>query len=314
LPKEIGGYFELETYGEPPLRDGGIALNSGRNCLRYIIRAYDIKELYVPYYTCPVVWSAIKEEGCAIRYYEIDEHFLPITAFHKDSYVLYNNWFGTCGEQVQQLASTYPLLIVDNAQSYYSDPCGMASFYSPRKFFGVPDGGVLYCDKQIDAALETDMSFDRVLHLLKRFDMGASAGYEDFKNNDRLISRLPMMGMSALTTAMMQNVNHVRTRKIRNDNYQYLWDRLQDANELELSRSIDAPMVYPLLVHNAALRENLIEAKVYVAKYWDGIERAAPADSRAIYLRDYLLPLPIDQRYTVDDMERIAQTIKTPKY
>ena len=52
-------------------------LNCGRNSIRFIIRTYNIKEIFIPYYTCPSVWQAIKREKCKIKFYHIDKNFLP---------------------------------------------------------------------------------------------------------------------------------------------------------------------------------------------------------------------------------------------
>ena len=42
--REIGGYIELEHYQGNEYHKG-IALNSGRNCLRYLIKAKKIQKL-----------------------------------------------------------------------------------------------------------------------------------------------------------------------------------------------------------------------------------------------------------------------------
>ena len=50
-----------------------IELNLARNCLKYIIRLYGIKQIFIPYFTCPVVWNAIREENCRVKFYHIGE-------------------------------------------------------------------------------------------------------------------------------------------------------------------------------------------------------------------------------------------------
>ena len=308
--KEIGGYFELETYGTPPFHENAVRLNSARNALRYIIRAYGIKVMNVPFYTCPVVWDAIKSENCEISFYDIDNGFMPCRDFRDDEYILVNNYFGICDENIKKLSGTYKNLIVDNAQSFYFAPHGLASFYSPRKFFGLPDGGLLCCEKQINDDFGMDLSFNRMSHLLERHDAGAVAGYNNFKTNDASLDGQPIKAMSALTQALMSNISYEESRRIRNVNYCFIKNELADINELEISKDVNAPMVYPLLYGGDGLRERLIENRIYVAKYWDGIEKIAPHDSRAVYLRDNLLPIPIDQRYTTEDMKRINDVIK----
>ena len=56
--------------------------------------------------------------------------------------------------------NTYHLLgknvIIDNVQAYFQRPIeGFDTLYSCRKYFGVPDGAVLYTDLEIEP-LEKD--------------------------------------------------------------------------------------------------------------------------------------------------------------
>ncbi len=302
-PKETGGYFELETYGGAAYRDDYIYLNSARNALRYVLRACHVKELYVPAYTCPVIWDAAREEGTRLRFYDVDRGFMPAEEFPADAYILYNDWFGI-GKNVRRLAERYPNLITDNAQSFYAEPRGLASIYSPRKFFGLPDGGLLVTAVRLDGELETDVSWRRASHLLKRHDLGAGAGYGDFQENDRALEHQPVMAMSKLTRVLMGNINYGRVKSIRRANFGYLHAALGGINLLTIQDTV-CPMAYPLLVESPGLREKLIAERVYVARYWDGV--SAPA---AKYLCENLLPLPVDQRCGIDDMERIVGIVK----
>lgn len=53
--KEIGGYIELDTYHLPMLHEGAVALNCGRNALAYLLKAREIKRLWIPYSICDSV-------------------------------------------------------------------------------------------------------------------------------------------------------------------------------------------------------------------------------------------------------------------
>jgi hypothetical protein len=68
-------------------------------------------------------------------------------------------------------------------------------------------------------------------------------------------------------------------------------------------------MVYPLLINNHDLKKLLIESKVYVATYWTGVDDVAPQDSYSRYLTDNLIPLPLDQRYGIKDMEKVVNIL-----
>ena len=311
MNREIGGYFELETYDEDMFHNDALHLNSGGAALRYLVRAYEINLIYVPFYTCPVVFEALNREGCEIKFYNIDENFLPTGNIPKNEFIIANNYFGICTENIEKLACLYKYLIVDNAQSFFSAPRGFADFYSPRKFFGLPDGGLLYSKKRISETLEISKSYDNMAHLLKRHDLGAREGYADFKINDGNTSMKPIARMSKLTQALMGNINYNKTKQKRLTNFNYLHAELSYLNELTIDGNISGPMVYPLLVKNTSLRDKLINASIYVARYWKYSELTAKKCERAMYLSRYLLPLPIDQRYTIEDMKRIVDIIKS---
>ena len=105
-----------------------------RNSLRHLIREFGIKEIYIPYYLCDVVRHTVVEENCRPVFYHIDDNFYPAQDFPKDSYILYPNYFGICGENVDKLEKIYPKLIVDNAHAFYDPPQGFACFNAEHKF------------------------------------------------------------------------------------------------------------------------------------------------------------------------------------
>ena len=75
--KEVGGYLGLECGQAKPYHANGVSVNSGSGALRLIIRKLGIKNIWLPYYTCPVVNQAVMAEGCTIRRYELDTKFMP---------------------------------------------------------------------------------------------------------------------------------------------------------------------------------------------------------------------------------------------
>ena len=133
-----------------------LQFNLARNCLRYIIQAYQITEIYIPYYICPTIISAIRKENCRIKFYHIDEKFFPSKNFPPESYILYPNYFGICAKNIIELSQKYKNLIVDNAHNFYMPHFGLASFNSMRKFFNVNDGAELFISKKIDKIFEKD--------------------------------------------------------------------------------------------------------------------------------------------------------------
>lgn len=303
---EIGGYFELEC-GCNPLYHKGVYLNSGRNALRYIIRKLGIRKLHIPFYTCPVVNQAIEAEGCQIEQYELDAGFMPARDFPLNDFVVYNNYFGVCGKKVAELSARYPNLIVDNAQAFYSRQIGRAAFYSPRKIFGLPDGGIaIFKDEELNVQpsdLDFDSSLDRISHLVKRIELGARAGYADFRAVSDQLVNAPVRTMSKLTTALLGNVDYKFVAAIRQANFGVLHERLHSAFPFAIADD-DVPMIYPYVTTDSLLRSRLISQKVFVAKYWSGLS------SGANLIADRIVPLPVDHRYGEGDMNYIIGRIE----
>lgn len=308
--KEIGGYFALESGNTPLYHSNGVFLNSARNALRYIIRAYNITKISLPYYTCPVVWQVVKDEDCQIIPYDLNDNFMPDVFLEKETYLVYNNYFGICGKNVETLSNMYPNLIIDNAQAFYAQPRGIASFYSPRKFFGLPDGGITVCNKILSEEFNKSVSCDLCSHLLIRHDLSASAGYKEFQKNDATLGTRPIELMSNLTQTLMGNIDYQNAKNKRLRNFIFLHDKLKENNKIKIDmHAYDVPMVYPLKTDIETLRTKLIQNKIYVAKYWSTEEVDCMSSEKSQNLANSVIPLPIDQRYDLDDMKRILEVI-----
>lgn len=308
---EIGGYLGLECSTAEAYHKG-VYLNSARNALRYIVRVKGIKSLFLPYFTCPVVWDALKEEGCRFDFYDIDRDLKPILDnIPKTAYIVCNNYFGIQTNLMRRLAVEYENIIIDNAQAFYAPQLGLGSFYSPRKFFGLPDGGIALLSDDAHLELDQDhLSHTRCEHLLKRYDLGANAAYGDFIKNDHSLANAPMLAMSKLTSMLMRNINYEYVKAKRRENYLYLQEQLSDINLLSIKlNNDDVPLAYPLLIEAEGMRDYLISHKIYIPKYWPNIDEYASHKSNAVYMVDNLISLPIDQRYDSNSMQFIVNFI-----
>ena len=310
----IGGYFSLELPRCEEYHKDALRLNTGRNCLEYILRARGYKKVHVPYYTCEAVMEPFNKLGIPYEYYHIDIH-LEIRdriTLKADEALLYTNYFGLKQRYVEQLAEKAgSQLIVDNTQAFYAKHIqGIDTFYTCRKFFGVADGAYLYCDARLDEEIEQDYSYDRMAHLLKRIDLSAEEGYADFRRADDGLDNQPIRKMSKLTQRMMQSIDYEAAAKRRRDNYVLLHEALGGENNLELPLEDDAvPMVYPYLAPVKGLREKLIENRVFVARYWPNVLEWTNPDDIDYLLAAQMQPLPIDQRFVNHDVTRIKEIL-----
>ena len=57
------------------------------------------------------------------------------------------------------------------------------------------------------------------------------------------------------------------------------------------------------------IKKQLISKKIYVPTLWPNVLDECPKESFEYYLADNLVLLPIDQRYSLDDMEYMLEQI-----
>ena len=311
----IGGYFSLELPLHEEFHKDAIRLNTGRNCLEYILRVRGYKKVYVPYYTCEAVLEPFKKLGIPYEFYHIDIRFEICDRFtlKADEALLYTNYFGLKQHYVEHLSGKFgSRLIVDNTQAFYAKPLdGIDTFYTCRKFFGVADGAYLYTDKLLDEDFMQDESYDRMAHLLKRIDLSAEKGFADFRKVDDGLDNQPILRMSKLTQRVMQSIDYEAAAKKRRNNYKYLHGVLGEKNSIELSLDEETiPMVYPFLTSIKGIREKLIENKIFVARYWPNVLDWTTEKDVEYLLTYKMQPLPIDQRYNTANMGAIVRIIE----
>ncbi len=317
--KPIGGYFELELSNRGGfLHDDGILLNSGRNALEYILRSlHEIKHLYIPYFTCDVVMEPIKKMAIPFSRYHINEH-LELSEdinVQKGEYILYTNYYGIKDSYCKVLAEQYgEKLIIDNAQAFYAKCiANIKTFYSPRKYVGIPDGGIAYIEGDISIEqYEQDQSWDRCSHLLKRYDLIPSDGYADFKENSHKLANQSIKRMSNLTQSLLCSIDFVKIKEARRQNFKELHKAFKSINKLDTIHldDFEAPLVYPLWIENGKeLKSELIKQQIFCATYWPNVFEWCKEYEFEKKLANNIICIPVDQRYDNEDMLRIINII-----
>ncbi len=318
--KEIGGYFSLELPQRENafLHSEGVLLNSGRHALEYILRSISVvKRLWLPYFTCDVILEPIIKLAIPYDFYHINEQLEIIDdiSLQSDEYLLVTNYYGIKDTYINFLVQKYnEHLIIDNAQAFYTvSDFNVPTIYSPRKFVGVPDGGIAVVNQNLPIDdLERDVSYNRCIHLLKRIDLGANAGYFDFKENSSKLINQPMKKMSFLTQAILSSIDWEDIRKKRVRNFQILHEVLSASNSLSISSmgTFACPMIYPYLTQNSTLKKKLINSGVFVATYWPNVFDWCPKGSLEHHLAENIIAIPIDQRYGLEDLNKILTIIQ----
>ena len=315
----IGGYFGLEKGSGNDtggfLHDDAILLNTARNCFEYILRANKVTHVYMPKFTCDVMLEPLQKLDISYTFYPINDDLEIISEIELDEgeYIVYTNYFGIKDNYSRHLSSEYgERLILDCSQAYYFEPLIVGhTIYSPRKFFGVPDGGCLYTSRIISGEFPVDISDNRMSHLYKRIEQGAEAGYEEFIKNDASLVGQPIKQMSEKTETILSTVNFEQVRQKRFQNFQKLHESLMADNEITIDLSdMLCPMIYPFRTNNKDVRQELITQKIFVATYWPNVFEWSNNQEVEYKLAQEVIPLPIDQRYTEMEMNSIIKVIR----
>jgi hypothetical protein len=307
-------FLELELRKGKEYHKNAIGLNTGRNALEYILLANKYTKIFIPYFFCDVLLQPLQKLNLEYEFYTINESFEAIFDFQllkENEAFLYINYFGLKDDYIRNLTFQCKNFIVDNTQAFFSRPIkNIDTFYSSRKFFGLPDGAYLYSNNLIDKKLSKDLSYKRCAHLLRRIDDSPENAYSLFKENENLLNNVPLLEMSELTRILLQGINYAKVRKIRRDNFLHLQKRLNKLNKIQAKLNLkQVPLTYPFFSDIINLKEKLIENRIFITTYWPNVLKLAKNTAEYKFAA-FIVHLPIDQRYNIKDMDIIINIIK----
>lgn len=285
-------------------------VNSGRAALECILRSMPqrIGQVWLPRFICNTLLQAVERLQLPVRYYAVDALLRPVLSpeITAEDVLVAVNYFGVTGDAVADTVSQAPCtVVVDATTAFYTPPlAGVACFYSPRKFAGMADGGIAVAPFPLWVPTGQDSASDaRSMALLQSCSAAAVQAAED------ALSGAPLR-MGEVSKELMLSTNWASAAQQRLLNYAVLHRALAPLNHLPLpAEPLHAPMCYPLVSGIPGLRDYLIDAGVRLPLYWPEVIAATDAADAENKLARTLLPLPIDQRYTEQDMEHLLSLV-----
>lgn len=314
----IGGYFELELQsGKRHYYDRAYRFHSARQAMECILSARKYKAVFVPFYICDSVLEPFQRLGITPLFYKLNERLDPASLpprLPRETALLLVNYFGVKQHGVNRLARQYRHVIVDNTQAFFSHPLKCVdTIYSPRKFFGVADGGYLCSDFKIAMDYPLASSAERIGAMVKRLECGPEVGYADFQAAEKALVKAPIQRMSPLTERILWSIDYPSARIRRRENFRFLADRLGRLNRFAWSAkdAMEGALCYPLWMKDGhSVKKALIKERIFVPTYWAEVKSRVEADSLEHHLVDDLICLPIDQRYGIAEMRRVVAVVK----
>jgi hypothetical protein len=215
-------------------------------------------------------------------------------------------------------------VIEDAAQALLSEFAGTLGdfvLYSPRKWLGVPDGGILRinCDIELPGANPEGppdawwLDSLRASLLRREFDLngGEREWFELFRKCDAGGPTKPC-SMSQLTEVLLRHCfDYAAIAHARIENYHHLRGAL---TKIALFPELPAgvvPLGFPVRAGNRdRLRQALFEQKIYPPVHWplEGIVPGGFAESHQLAAE--IMTIPCDQRYDPTQMSQITDVIK----
>jgi hypothetical protein len=317
--KAIGGYFELELPRSalPEKYPAAIKYQSARAAFLALLRHLpNCKRVWVPYYICDSMLAPALAAGKELNFYHINQalYLSQNIDLKPNDVLLYVNYFGVCDANVARLLDTYDSrqVIVDCSQAFYSGPFDcLATIYSPRKFFGIPDGGLLQTAIPIPEPVDQDKdSIHRMDHLLKRLAFGPEVGYENYLKSEASLNDFEPKRMSILSRRLFLAANYEEAKNQRIDNFSYIHKTLGSDNGLRIHENACASMSYPyfpsFFVDKSFFRKN----RIFIPTYWKEVYERVTENSFEHEIVGRLLPIPCDQRYGIEDFDILFEMIE----
>lgn len=337
--KIIGGMFGLETL--PPAAAGSgpvpaflagshLRLATARSAFRLLAEHLSPATVWLPSYLCGVISRALPAGGPQVRFYAMDERLQVadpgwLVQVARGDLVVFIDYFGFnhWAEHGAAARQRGAWVVEDACQALLNETFCEHSHYvivSPRKFVGVPDGGILLAAggsvlptlelpsppadwwQEALAAAQQRAEFDR--------HGGDRGWFELFRKFDPAGPMTPTR-MSELTSVLLARaVDYATVARRRRENYRWLAAALP---ELALFPELPAevvPLGFPVRVRaRDRVRQVLFDAAIYPPVHWPLHGVVPPEFSSSHRLAGELMTLPCDQRCDEDDLRRISKLL-----
>ena len=289
------------------------------------------RQVWLPSYLCAAMLEAFSTKRTCIRFYAVDEQLQLRDAtwlrqVRSGDLVVFIDYFGftVWAEHAREARRSGAWIVEDACQALLNACFSDEAHYvvlSPRKFVGVPDGGMLLARNGAAlpefelAPLSAGWWRDALAacRLRAEFDLhgGERTWFPLFQKTDRMAPYQPMK-MSELSTHLLQHrIDYDENARRRRENYEFLASELGHVAVFpDLGPGV-VPLGFPVRIRDRdRIRQALFTAEIYPAVHWP-IGGVVPVEFELSHrLSAEIMTLPSDQRYTQSDMERIVTHMK----
>ncbi len=312
--KPIGGFLDLElNRGNVHHYHEAMALSTGRSCFFFILQKLLPTRVYIPYFICDALLQPLIHLKIQFNFYSLDaslELKKPPKLKNRSELIVYVNYFGLKSQYVSSLQQLYRnQLIVDDTQAFFQVGYpGIWSFNSARKFFGVPDGAYLYSPTKICPPKLVPSTLTGE-HLISRINGNQETSYQQFLEHESSLD-YQLRSMSAFSSRLLKHIDYEAVACHRRNNFNRLHQALGSLNLFDWSIENNQVALYYPFLSLAPLRQQLIARNIFVPHLWSEVQnRINRGFEWEKQLAWRLSPLPVDQRYSARDMDRVIDEV-----
>jgi hypothetical protein len=344
MPSIIGGEFAIEPGVIDPssrmsFEADEYVYSTGRSALYYIlinikINYPQINTLLIPNYLCHSIIEIIEYADFRYILYEIGLALIPdINQLYElsgySTGLLFINFFGLTNIEtvITNMRKMIPdaCIILDNVQSLFEMRKHTEANYvftSLRKWLPVPDGAVVKTKEKGMNLPDIDNAFSQLkfaASLLKAYNYFPEIKdkmYLDlFLKGEEILNKNYNCKCSTISLSILGQIDYIHIINVRRNNAKFLISELEDIDDLYMVINSDSmgkemvPMFLPVFSENRDLiKEQLFKNNIFCPIHWP-VPRQLRCNISQIYAKE--LSLVIDQRYSIQDMERIVKILKT---
>lgn len=296
---------------------------NARSALAQLVRQLAPKRLVLPAYICPELTSAASDR-MPIEFYSLSDDLSPDIAavqriIQSGDCVVAVDFFGQApNREFQEFVSTRTDIswVEDRAQALDPGqaPWGDWVLYSPRKLFGIPDGGILVrAEGSVPRARYAkssgpDRAGPRAMRRDDHEERDSDTWYAEYRAIEASM-RVSCEPMSVRSHARLREIDVERVIDRRRTNFSALAARLSDFAFFPLDEPHFTPLGFPIrVVDRDRVWHRLCERRVFPARYWQQLPSESAIFPAEHALSQELLFLPCDQRYDESDMAQMAVT------
>lgn len=322
---------------------------SGREALMFAganITGNNEKKILLPSYCCWSMRVPFEKLGWSVEYYRLNEdltvdadYLEQLLILVRPQAILTMNFYGSASTaNAIGLVKAYDDKIQVIEDFTHSTFClksiynSAVDFYvsSIRKSIGVNDGAIVLTDKNCaldfvrNCTIVTDFTKnrniaqrDKMLYTWSKSPKLKTKFLNSLRDCEMMINDFDTIySISEYSRKMLQLVNGEHIAYARRKNMKHLWEMLNGKIDMipGLERSFEsessAPFSLPILVkYRDVAQIALAKRGLYTQLLWPISEKAQQVCSVAKKMHNHMLSVPIDQRYSWDDIEEIASIV-----